>query len=42
MFRSSISAEELERLPLAAFEGRIHVIDKVGINYLKAVDYLRK
>lgn len=42
MFKSSISPEELEQLPLGCFPGEIHVIDKPGIAYLKAVEYLRK
>ncbi len=42
MFKSSISPEELEALPLSAFPGDIHVIDKPGLAFLKAVDYLRR
>lgn len=42
MFQSCITPEELENLPLAAFDGEIVVIDKLGVKYLRAVDYLRR
>lgn len=42
MFKSSITPEELENLPLGGFEGEITMIDHPGIAYLQAVDYLRK
>lgn len=42
MFKSRILPEELENLPLGAFEGEIVVIDKPGLAYLKAVEYLKK
>ncbi len=31
MYRISVSNEEIEKLPLAAFPGRIVIIDKPGI-----------
>ena len=41
MFRISILPEEIEKMPLGAFPGKIHVIDKTGIEFVKAVAYLR-
>lgn len=40
MFKISIQAEEIEKLPLGAFPGKIIVIDKMGVEYAKAVAYL--
>lgn len=40
MFKISVSAEEIEKLPLGAFPGEIHIIEKVGLEYAKAVAYL--
>lgn len=42
MFKSSISPEELESLPLGAFAGEIVVVDRPGLVYLRAVEHLRK
>lgn len=42
MFKSSISPEELESLPLGSFTGEIVVVDRPGLGYLRAVEYLRK
>lgn len=42
MYRISISAEEIEKLPKAAFQGRIVVIDSLGPEYDKAIRYLRR
>ncbi len=41
MFKISILPEEIEKMPLGAFPGKIHVIDKTGIEFVKAVAYLR-
>ena len=41
-FRQSITPEELDKLPLEAFKGSIVVIDSPGIEYYKALQYLRK
>lgn len=40
-FKSSILPEELEKLPLASFPGKIHVIQRPGVAYLRAIEYLR-
>lgn len=41
MFKESISTEELEKLELASFPGKIFVIDTVGAEFNRAVNYLR-
>ncbi len=40
-FKESISAEDLEKLELASFPGKIFVIDAVGAEFNRAVNYLR-
>lgn len=40
-FKESISAEELDKLDLACFPGKIFVIDTVGAEFNRAVNYLR-
>ncbi len=40
-FRESISAEDLEKLDLASFPGKIYIIDTVGAEFNRAVNYLR-
>lgn len=42
MYKVSIKPEEMEKLPLASFSGEIQVIDKVGLKYFKALDYLNR
>lgn len=42
MFQITISPEEIEKMELAAFPGQIHVISHPGIEFSKAVSYLRK
>lgn len=42
MFSSSILPEEIEKLDLAAFGGRIHIIDKKGEEFEHAIKYLRR
>ena len=42
MFKISIAPEEIDSLPLGAFPGDIVVIDKPGLEYEKAVFYLRR
>lgn len=41
MFKISIQSDEIEKMPLGAFPGKIQVIDKIGFDFLKAVTYLR-
>ncbi len=40
MFKISILPEEIEKLPTGAFPGEIHVIDKTGLEYARAIAYL--
>ncbi len=42
MYRISISPEEIEQLSTAAFPGRIEVIDSIGLDFFRAVRYLRR
>ena len=42
MFKISIEASEIEQMPLGAFPGEIQIIDKSGLEYDKAVFYLRR
>ena len=41
MFNKTIDATDLEKMPLAAFEGEIQVIDKPGKEFDHAVRYLK-
>ena len=41
MFKISIQSEEIEKMPLGSFPGKIQVIEKTGFEFLKAVAYLR-
>lgn len=41
MFRISINNDELEDLALASFPGEIHVIEDTGVEFDRAVEYLR-
>lgn len=41
MFVSSISQEEIEKMDLAAFPGKIKVIDTVGKEFKEAIRYLK-
>ncbi len=41
-FEQNIAPEKLENLPLGAFEGKIEVIDGPGLEYSRAISYLRK
>ena len=41
MFKISVTPEEIEKLPLGTFPGDIKVIDKPGLEYDKAILYLR-
>lgn len=41
-YKLSITPEELEQLPMAAFTGHIHVIDKPGFAFQRAINYLKK
>ena len=40
MFKISILPEEIEKLPSGAFPGEIHIIEKPGFEYAKAIAYL--
>lgn len=42
MYRISISPEEIEQLSPAAFPGKIEVIDSIGLDFFRAVRYLRR
>ena len=42
LYRISISPEEIEQLSPAAFPGRIEVIDSIGLDFFRAVRYLRR
>ena len=42
MFQSSVTPEEIEKLELAAFGGKITIIDKPGKEFDRAVAYLRR
>ena len=41
MFKISILPEEIEKMPLGSFPGQIYVIDKIGLEFLRALAYLR-
>lgn len=41
MYKISVEAEEIEKLPLGTFPGEITVISKGGIDYARAIAYLR-
>ncbi len=42
MFKITISPEELEKLEPAGFQGQIHVISHPGIEFSRALAYLKK
>jgi len=42
MFQITISPEEIGRLELASFPGEIRIIDSLGEDFGKAVDYLKR
>ena len=42
MYKITIAPEEIEKLPLGAFPGQIHVISRPGMELNRAVAYLRK
>ncbi len=42
MFKISISPEDIDQLPLGVFPGGIVVVDKPGLEYEKAIFYLRR
>ena len=42
MYRITIPAEEIEKMPLVSFPGKITVIDEAGEAYDKALAYLRR
>ena len=40
MYKISILPEEIEKMPLGSFPGKIHVIDKTGLEFVRAIAYL--
>ena len=42
MFKISVEQGEIEQLPLGSFPGEIKVIDKPGLDYERAILYLRR
>ena len=40
MYKISIPPEEIEKMPLGSFPGKIQVIDKNGIDFVRAIAYL--
>jgi ribonuclease D len=42
MFKSSITPEEIEKLQLASFKGKIKVINGLGLDFILAVRYLKR
>ena len=42
MYRISITPEEIDKLGLASFPGKIKVIDTVGLDFIGAVRYLKR
>ena len=40
MFKISVQAEEIESMPLGSFPGKIHVISKNGLEFMRAIAYL--
>jgi len=40
MFKISIQPEEIEKMPLGTFPGKIHVINRNGIEFVRAIAYL--
>ena len=41
MFKINIQAEEIEKMPLGNFPGEIVVVNKSGLDYARAIAYLR-
>ena len=41
MYKLTVTSEEIEKLPLGAFKGQIHVISSPGFEYLRALSYLK-
>ena len=42
MFKLTISPEEIEKLEPAGFQGQIHVISRPGLEFSRAIAYLKK
>lgn len=42
MFKLTVSPEEIDKLELVSFQGRIHVISHPGWEFSKAISYLKK
>ncbi len=41
MYKSQITAKEIEKLEFISFPGKIYVIDRLGVEFNKAINYLR-
>lgn len=41
MYKLTVGPEDIEKLPLGAFAGEIKVIDRYGLDFLRAVIYLK-
>lgn len=41
MYKLTVTPEEIEKLPMNGFGGIIHVITRPGVEYLRAVSYLK-
>lgn len=42
MYKISINPEEIEQLPPASFPGKIEVIDSIGLDFFRAIRYLKR
>lgn len=42
MYKISVEPEEIEKMPMGGFPGKIHVITKGGLEYAGAIAYLKK
>lgn len=42
MYKISISPEEIEQLPPVSFPGKIEVIDSIGLDFFRAIRYLKR
>ena len=40
-YKLTVTPQEIERLPLVAFEGKIHVINHMGLDFARAISYLK-
>ena len=42
MFKISIDASDIEKMPLGSFPGEIHVIRNCGVDFIRAITYLSR